>query len=412
MKNKKKHPVSEPSYITVVEEVKTLGIFNKLLNSEKTETVQTRYELIADNSNTYFSWSGDLYSSDLIRSCLAPTVKACGKLTPKHIRETVEGNKKTIETNPLVYMRFLLSEPNPHMTMQKMLEKVVADRQLNGNGFILIIRDENCIPVELYPIPAVSAQALHDKDGVLFLKFQLRNGRSYIFPYSDIIHLRRDYANNDIFGTPLAPALAGLMDVMTTIDQGIVKAVKNSNSIRWLLKYNTVLNTADMKRKTKEFTENFLSVGSDTQVAAADATATATQVTPNDYVPNASQMDKSIQRLYGLFGTNERIVKALYNENEWNAFYEAEIEPIALELSSEFTRKLFTRRERGFGNKIVFEAADLSCASISTKLALQAMVDRGAMTPNEWRATLNLAPVDGGDTALLRKDTGHLNNNK
>ena len=35
-------------------------------------------------------------------------------------------------------------------------------------------------------------------------------------------------------------------------------------------------------------------------------------------------------------------------------YYESEIEPIAMQLSSEFTRKLFTRKQRGFGNKIIF----------------------------------------------------------
>lgn len=29
----------------------------------------------------------------------------------------------------------------------------------------------------------------------------------------------------------------------------------------------------------------------------------------------------------------------------------------------------------------------------------------GAMTPNEWRAAMNKAPLPGGDVPLLRKDT-------
>lgn len=35
-----------------------------------------------------------------------------------------------------------------------------------------------------------------------------------------------------------------------------------------------------------------------------------------------------------------------------------------------------------------------------TKLELVQMVDRGAMTPNEWRAVLNLGPVEGGDKPI------------
>jgi len=33
----------------------------------------------------------------------------------------------------------------------------------------------------------------------------------------------------------------------------------------------------------------------------------------------------------------------------------------------------------------------------TAKLALVTMVDRKAMTPNEWRQVMNLAPVEGGD---------------
>ena len=34
------------------------------------------------------------------------------------------------------------------------------------------------------------------------------------------------------------------------------------------------------------------------------------------------------------------------------------------------------------------------------------MVDRGAMTTNEWRAAFGMAAVPGGNKLLLRKDTG------
>ena len=76
-----------------------------------------------------------------------------------------------------------------------------------------------------------------------------------------------------------------------------------------------------------------------------------------------------------------------------------------MQLGDEFSRKIFSRRERGFGNRIYFDAANLQCASLTTKLALQAMVDRGALTPNEWRDTFNLSPVPDGDKPLRRLDT-------
>ncbi len=123
-------------------------------------------------------------------------------------------------------------------------------------------------------------------------------------------------------------------------------------------------------------------------------------------------MKETMQRIYSFFNTNEKIVQSKYDENEWNSYYESEIEPLATQMSGEFTRKLFSRKERGFGNKIIFEASNLQYASMSTKLDLLQMVDRGAMTPNEWRKVMNMGPIEGGDKAIRRLDTAVVNSAK
>ena len=74
-------------------------------------------------------------------------------------------------------------------------------------------------------------------------------------------------------------------------------------------------------------------------------------------------------------------------------------------MSDEFTRKLFTPRERQAGHRITFGANSLQYASMTTKLNLLQMVDRGALTPNEWREILNMPPIEGGDTPVRRLDT-------
>ena len=42
---------------------------------------------------------------------------------------------------------------------------------------------------------------------------------------------------------------------------------------------------------------------------------------------------------------------------------------------------------------------------MKTKLNLVQFVDRGMMTPNEVRAIMNLAPIEGGDKPIRRLDT-------
>lgn len=381
-------------------------LFRKREPTKNEKTDNTRMQMVTTYGEYYYAWNGKLFDSDIVRSCIRPKVKAIGKLVGKHIR-TDQNGKITI--NPDANIRFLLSEPNPYMTGQQMQEKVATQLALNNNAFILVIRDENGKPEQLYPIPCVMCETKY-VGTELYLKFQYRNGKSSVFPYSQIIHLRRDFNEHDIFGESPAPALASMMEVIGTIDQGIIKAIKNSGLVRWLLTFNQSLRPEDIKTYVDGFVKNYLSIESETFGAAGvDTKATATRIEPKDYVPNALQMEKTTNRIYSFFNTNEKIVQSKWTEDEWNAYYEAEVEPDAIQMQDTYSIGLFTRHERAFGNKIVFEASNLQCASLSSKLALQAMVDRGAMTPNEWRAVLNMAPLPGGDDPIRRLDTQVVN---
>lgn len=91
------------------------------------------------------------------------------------------------------------------MTWQMYAEKMETQLILNNNAFALIQRDDNGFPVALFPIVASSVQALYNKAGELLLQFWLPNGSTWTFAYTDVIHLRNDYNENDVFGTP--PAL-------------------------------------------------------------------------------------------------------------------------------------------------------------------------------------------------------------
>lgn len=377
-----------------------MGWFNRLKN--KAVTV-TKYKMIVDNGGGFYSWNGNLYKSDIVRSAIRPKSRAIGKAIGKHIRQGLDGTK----VNPDVYMRFLLEEPNPYMTGQQFQEKLIIQLELNNNAFAYINRDENGFPMEIYPITAFTSEAITDENGILYLRFNLRNGKTVTFRYTDIIHLRKDFNDNEIFGDSPAETLSSLMEIVNTTDQGIVKAIKNSNIIRWLLKFNQTLRPEDIKKNTKEFVDSFLNTETSETVGAAatDAKMDAQQVEPKDYVPNEKQMDNTVKRIYSFFNTNEKIIQGSYSEDEWISYYESAIEPDVVQMSGEYTRKLFSRRERGFGNKIVFESSNLTFASMQTKLKLVELVDRGIFNPNEVREVFNKPPREGGDEYVRRLDT-------
>lgn len=360
-------------------------------------------QLVNTYGNGLFSYEGKLYESDLVRSCLRPKAQAMGKLDIKHVRVEDEGG---VTVNPEPRIRFLLEDPNPYMSGQMMIEKVTNQLMLNNNAFILIARDEYGLPAELYPVVGTGVEAIYGSDGQLYLRFWMPNGTPKLMAYSDIIHLRRDFNDNDLFGSDPGPALKQLMECAGVIDQSLVSAVKNSNVIRWLLSYNTTMRPEDIKKQTQDFVQNYLSYSTDTfGVAAVDQKVEAKQVQPTDFVPNAAVADRITERVYSFFNTNKDIVQSSYDEDQWNAYHQAELEPLIVQLTSEFTRKLFSRRERSQGNKIVFEAANLAYASMATKLKLTDFVDRGMMNPNEVRKYMSLPSIPGGDVFVRRLDT-------
>lgn len=383
-----------------------MGLFGRLRNIifGRRATVT---KLVTPFNTTFALWNNEAYNNDTVRACVNARAIRISKLSLKHVRESTDANgNKKLDINPWPYMRFLLDKPNRYMTLSSWLFIMSATSDLSGDAFALILRDENGIPTELFPIPATSAQAKYDEAGTLYHIFTLANGTRWQFADADVIHIPEDEYGNSPYGTSKAAALSPLLEVSETTDRGIINAIKNSSIVRWLLKYSASMRNEDLKKNAEEFAANYLNIGNGAVgVAATDAKAEAKQVDPKDYVPNAAIMSKIPQRMMSLFQSNEDIIQSKADEDQENAYYEARIEPWIIKLAQEMTYKLFSRRQIGTGNYITSGAFNLQAASFKTKLQLVQMVDRGALTVNEWRETMGLPPVDGGDVPIRRLDT-------
>lgn len=383
-----------------------MGLFDWMFGKKLAQPqTTTKYKLITDVGEGFYAWNGDVYKSDIVRACIRPKARAIGKMVAQHIRDNESGFK----VNPDMNIKTLLQDPNPLMSGQMLQEKLATQLELNNNAFAIIKRDkETYLPYEIYPVPALEVEMMEGPLGDMYLKFHFLDGKQLIVPYVDVIHLRQDFNSHNLFGDSPQPALVDLMDVVTTIDQGMKKAIKNSAVIKWIMKFKSVLKPEDIQERIEEFTDNYLSVETKGGAMPSDPRYDLEQVKPENYVPDDKQISGTTKRIYDFFNTNEKIVQSKYTEDEWNAYYESAIEPVGLQFANEYTRKLFSKRERGYGNRIVFEASSLQYASMSTKLGLERMVDRGALTPNEWRKILNLPPIENGDKPIRRLDTAEV----
>lgn len=377
------------------------SLIDKLVTGRRPVTTY-RYELVNSRSADFHPWNGRIYDNDIARSAIWAKAEAASKVRFVHAR----GEHQDMLINPDPALRAMLEYPNAYMTMQELVAKLYVHREIYNNAFALIVRNDRGKPVSLYPINYAGIELQEDRRGEVYCRFEFRKARPMTVPYSDVIHLRKHFNEHDFFGDSNTEALKNIMDVIDTTDTGMVTAVKNGAVISWLLKFAQVLKPEDVKARVKEFSEQYLSTTNNGWgVLPTDPRYEAEQVKPTSFVPNAAQMDRGKDRLLMHYGISENIIKGSFTETEWNSFYESQIEPFVMLLAQQMTLKFFTPHERGFLNRIYPESTAMQYASPTTKLALQAMVDRGAMTPNEWRAVLSLGPIPGGDQPIRRLDT-------
>lgn len=345
-------------------------------------------------------WSGNIYESDIVRSAIWVNAKNAGKLNPKHIRKS--GGKYDVFPAPRI--KRILTRPNPYMGMSVFLNKMVTQCQKKNNAFALIRFGPDGWVDGIYPISYSRVEAV-ESHGFYFVKFYLPDGKQMTVPYSELIHLRLHFDEKDLFGEGNQKALSPIMEVVSATDRGIVTAIKRSAVIRWLLKFTSVLKPEDKKAQVDDFVKNYLSIENSGGAAATDPRYEVTPVKPESYVPNAAQMDRAKERIYSYFGVSEGIIQSKFSEDEWNAYYENTVEPFAIQLSEEFTEKLFTQKEREFGNEIIFEANRLQYASNGTKIAVgRFLTDIGGATLDQILEIFNMAPL-GGEEGARRVQT-------
>lgn len=373
------------------------NIFGK---EDKNYKVVSVLKMLNDTGATFYNWNGKIYDNNTIRTAVGTNGIHAGKLNPKHIRNF----EKDIKVNPNSNIQRILKKPNMYMTMFDFIQKMMIQREVNNNAFAYIDRDKNVPGMNgikaIYPLNFSSVEVLEDEDGNIYLKFRFRNGQFKIASYEDVIHIRKHFNEDDFWGESNKKSLSESLNVITSTNQGIKNAIKNTAFIRGILEFSQVLQQEDIDKQVKDFSEAYLDVnGNDKGIAYTDPRYKFHEVKSEPFVPNKAQMDYTKQEIYEYFNTNEKIIKGNFSDEEWIAYFETTIEPFAIQMSQEFSDKIFTTTERGYGNEIIFEANRLANASNSTKIQICKDL-KHLFTINEQREMWNRGPVPDGDKRL------------
>ena len=371
-----------------------MGIFQNLFKSliPEQKLVYTQFQELGTYKSIFGTFGNDIFASQDVRTAVRTLAEHTSKANPKCRVKNIE---------------YLLSlRPNKFMNGADFLRKLRNYLELKNTAFAFIDRDDRNNVVAIYPIPYLTFEAVEYK-GELFVSFQFAGStvNNLVVPWADLVVLRKDYVFSDIAGEGNAPLLPTL-DTISTIDQGLRNAVKSTANLRGILKSTKgMLSPKDRKEQKDQFVKDYMNIENEGGIASLDASQDFKEINLKPTTATSDERTAYRDSVYRYFGVNEKIVESRYTESEYDAFYESRIEPFLVALSLELTYKIFTERERSFGNKVWYESNRLQFASAKTKISMVSLVDRGLMTPNEFRALFNMAPYEGGDEFILRLDT-------
>lgn len=378
------------------------SMFKKIFGREQSQMPREPEKMVyyaSLNADVNLALAADIttYSNLFTRVCIDALAENAAKLKPKVQRVLAEG----IQEGDAALQALLEIAPNEYMNSFDFIYKIVTLWANDNNAFIYIARDIKGKVIGLYPIAYTQAEFV-EANNVLFVRFLFGNGTHMTVAYSELCHLRRFFGPNDLFGEDNESTLRPQIGLLNTVNKGFAAAVNNNNRLKGIIKSNVNLHPDDLKAQQEAFVKDYMNLANNGGIAALDTRTDYIELKNQPTVADEKQMQIVRRDIMAYFHVSEDILMAQYDENKWGAFYESVIEPIAIRLGLELTRKIFTAREIAFGNRIHFEANRLQYASTSSKITLtKELMPFGMLSVNEAREIFNLAPVDGGEKRLV-----------
>lgn len=380
------------------------GFFDKLL---KRKPKETKYAPTLDGWAPVYGQFGDnIYMSDVVQQAVGCIVKEMKKLNPTHVRYRNEDPVPISKGG----IADVLRQPNPIMTTADFLEKVCWLAELNYNAFIVPVystwtgTDANGEKVErklyeaLYPIKPTQVDFIEDASGRLFVQFWFMNGYTTTLPYDDIIHIRYNFSVNDFMGggydgQPDHNALLKTLELNKKLLDGVARAMDASYAINGLVKYGTIIGEEATKKAIEDF--NRMLQNNASGFIPVDLKSEVVPFQRNTKIVEPETLKFIDEKILRNFGVPLAILSGDYTKEQYEAFYQSALEHRIIAFSQAFTKALFTKRERAFGNCIEFYPKELIFLSVAQTLEMiKELSPTGALFENEKRVALGLRPLE------------------
>lgn len=377
-----------------------MGWLDKLFHRQPRESKFAR--TLNGLAPVYTQFGTNIYASDVVQQALACIVDEVKKLNPQHIR-IVDNDPVPISTSTV---QAALNDPNAVMTTAEFLEKITWLLLLNYNAFVIPTYrtwtdrntgEERRYYEALYPIKPTQVNFIQDSSGRMYVQFFFESGYSTTVPYDDVIHIKYHYSVSEFMGGDWngQPDHGPLLETLNLNDQmlkGIAKAMNASYAINGVIKYNTLLDQGKTEKALQELTEHLQN--SESGFLPIDLKAEFIPLKRNTKIIDADTLKFMDEKILRNWGVPLAILSGDYNKVQYAAFYQKTLEPLIITISQAFTKKLFTKREKAFGNKIQLYPKDLVFMTVDQTIEMVTLLaNTGAIFENEKRVAFGLRPL-------------------
>ena len=344
---------------------------------------KSTFQLLEGYTPAFYTWSGSIYESDLIRAALDAHGRHAAKLSLNVAGEAQKSLKNKLQVSP-----------NDFQTWTQFLYRTAVILYCRNTAFIVPqIGDygETTGVVEIAP----ESWEVVEYQGKPYVRFTFGNMKKAAVELDKLGIMTRFQYKNELFGES-NEALKATLDLIKMQRQGITEGIKNGASYRFMAQsdnWSTDEDLANEMERFNQYTFQNLKTSGGT-ILFPNTYKNIQQIKQESYKVDADQMKVIDTNVFNYFGVNEKILQNSAFGDEWLAFYEGAVEWLAIQLSEVMSRMLYSDREQQFGNRIWFSSNRLQYMSNADKMnAIAQMADRGLMTRNELREILNLPPL-------------------
>lgn len=370
-----------------------MGAFDKLFGKIKVKReLGNFFQLLDGYTPVFTTYDGGVYEMELTRSCIHTFALHCSKLQP-----VING------ADPYKLKGLLEWKVNPFHTCPQFLYKAATIYKTQNTCFIIPLYDEFGRISGYYPA-GPNGTEIREDNGKPHLVYTFGTGEKAAVELERVGFVSQYLYNHDLIGEDNS-ALDSTMNLLRTQAKGIEEGIKNSASFRFMATVNNFAKGKDLVTERQTWVKENLGVDSGGLALFPNNYTNIQQIQSAAKIVDPEQMKVIENRVYTYFGSNEKILLNQASGDDWSAYYEGQLEPFALQLSTAMTVMTYSHFELLRKNAILWTANRLQYMTNKDKLQVSSQLfDRGILSTNGVMDIWQLPHVPDGDKRYIRKE--------